>query len=62
MRPKSVPVGVEDWSLDWLRAEKSMREYLEQANAGKWDEARLTAEHIQAMAYRLEDYAKKKKA
>ena len=56
MQPKST---VEDWSLAWLKAQKDMRDYLEQANRGEWDQARLTAEHIQAMACRLEDYAKK---
>ena len=51
---------VEDWSLDWLKVKRDLKDYLEQANGGRWDQAALTAEHIEAMAVRLQAYAKAK--
>ena len=39
MRPNTRPEGVEDWSLDWLKIQKDLREYLEQANQALDDDA-----------------------
>ena len=54
------PRVVDDWSADWLAIKRDLKDFLEQANAGQWDQAKLSAEHIQAMAARLSDYAKRK--
>ena len=55
------PKGVDDWSLDWLKIQKGLREYLDQANAGSWPLAAATAERLAYCAMMLEQHARSRK-
>ena len=56
------PKGVEDWSMRWLEAQKDLRAYLDEANAGSWPLAAATAERLAYCVMMLEQHARSKPA
>ena len=55
------PKGVEDWSMRWLEAQKDLRAYLDEANAGNWPIAAAIAAHVAYCAIMLEQHARAQK-
>lgn len=51
-----------DWSEHWLAAKKDLRDYMDEANAGNWELAGVTAERLTYCAIMLEQYAKSRKS